>query len=151
MLIFSIKQRLVLMKFLMIQFLYKRTLSVIIFVYSLIRDYQRINKYVIAIDNSINLLIIFRLEASYCGCMPIAPNKLVYPEIYPPENLYNTSNQLIKMLYNWCRNPALFKKHRDKFFQCFSFDKFSAQHLVPKYLDKWKIQTNIQFLMSKGA
>ncbi|CAD7088402.1 unnamed protein product [Hermetia illucens] len=83
------------------------------------------------------------LEASYCGCMPIAPNKLVYPEIYPPENLYNTSNQLIKMLYNWCRNPALFKKHRDKFFQCFSFDKFSAQHLVPKYLDKWKIQTNI--------
>ncbi|XP_073829500.1 tRNA-queuosine alpha-mannosyltransferase isoform X2 [Musca autumnalis] len=76
------------------------------------------------------------LEATYCGCMPIAPNKLVYPELYPKENLYNTSNQLIKMLYNWCRNPALFRKQREKFFEYFTFDRYSAQHLVPKYLEK---------------
>lgn len=79
------------------------------------------------------------LEATYCGCMPIAPNKLVYPEIYPRENLYNTSNQLIKMLYNWCRNPEIFRKHRDKFFEYFTFDRYSAQHLVPKYLQKLKM------------
>ncbi|EDW82453.2 uncharacterized protein Dwil_GK25818 [Drosophila willistoni] len=79
------------------------------------------------------------LEATYCGCYPIAPNKLVYPEIYPKENLYNTSNSLIKMLYNWCRNPEAFRRHRDKFFDYFSFDRYSAQHLVPKYLDKMRI------------
>lgn len=76
------------------------------------------------------------LEATYCGCMPIAPNKLVYPEIYPKENLYNTSNQLIKMLYNWFRNPEVFRKQRDKFFEYFKYDKYSAEYLVPKYLEK---------------
>ncbi|XP_037031532.1 glycosyltransferase-like domain-containing protein 1-like isoform X1 [Bradysia coprophila] len=80
------------------------------------------------------------LEATYCGCMPIAPNKLVYPEIYPADNLYNTSNQLIKTLYNWCRNPSVFRKHREKFFECFSFERFSASNLIPNYLDKFKIQ-----------
>ncbi|XP_037937197.1 glycosyltransferase-like domain-containing protein 1-like [Teleopsis dalmanni] len=79
------------------------------------------------------------LEATYCGCMPIAPNKLVYPEIYPSENLYNTSNQLIKMLYNWCRNPDVFRRQRDKFFEYFTFDIYSAQRLVPKYLEKLRI------------
>ncbi|KAM8719303.1 hypothetical protein ACLKA7_011936 [Drosophila subpalustris] len=79
------------------------------------------------------------LEATYCGCYPIAPNKLVYPEIYPKENLYNTSNSLIKMLYNWCRNPQIFRRHRDKFFDYFTFERYSAQHLVPKYLEKMRI------------
>uniref|UniRef100_A0A1L8E226 tRNA-queuosine alpha-mannosyltransferase n=1 Tax=Nyssomyia neivai TaxID=330878 RepID=A0A1L8E226_9DIPT len=78
------------------------------------------------------------LEATYCGCMPIAPNKLVYPEVYPKENLYNTSNQLIKMLYNWCKNPELFLRHRDKFFEFFSFDKYSSEQLIPKFYDKFK-------------
>lgn len=77
-----------------------------------------------------------RLEAVYCGCMPIAPNKLVYPEIYPQENLYNTSKQLIKKLYNWCRNPSIFRKHCDKFFDSFLFDQYSTQYLIPKYLKK---------------
>uniref|UniRef100_B5DS82 tRNA-queuosine alpha-mannosyltransferase n=1 Tax=Drosophila pseudoobscura pseudoobscura TaxID=46245 RepID=B5DS82_DROPS len=76
------------------------------------------------------------LEATYCGCYPIAPNKLVYPEIYPKVNLYNTPNSLIKMLYNWCRYPGPFRRNRDKFFQSFSFDQYSAKHLVPRYLDK---------------
>ncbi|EDW37593.1 GL18053 [Drosophila persimilis] len=76
------------------------------------------------------------LEATYCGCYPIAPNKLVYPEIYPKVNLYNTPNSLIKMLYNCCRYPGPFRRNRDKFFQSFSFDQYSAKHLVPRYLDK---------------
>lgn len=80
------------------------------------------------------------LEATYCGCYPIAPNKLVYPEIYPKENLYNTSSALIKMLANLCRNPKVFRTRRDKFFEIFSFDPYSAEHLLPIFLDKIKAQ-----------
>ncbi|XP_016983570.1 glycosyltransferase-like domain-containing protein 1-like [Drosophila rhopaloa] len=75
------------------------------------------------------------LEATFCGCYPIVPNKLVYPEIYPKDNLYNTSNALTKKLRNWCKNPRAFRKHRDQFFETFNFDPFSAQQLVPKYVD----------------
>ncbi|XP_034671098.1 glycosyltransferase-like domain-containing protein 1-like [Drosophila subobscura] len=84
------------------------------------------------------------LEATYCGCYPVAPNKLVYPEIYPKPNLYSTTNSLIKMLYNWCRSPEHFRRHRVKFFESFSFDKYSAEHLVPKYLDKMGISSNLR-------
>jgi len=82
------------------------------------------------------------LEATYCGCYPIVPNKLVYPEIYPKENLYNTSNALVKKLYNFCRNPRVFRKQRDQFFETFSFERFSAQELVPKYLELLNINTS---------
>ncbi len=33
------------------------------------------------------------LEAATCGCLPIAPNRLVYPELYPPSNLYLSTPQ----------------------------------------------------------
>ncbi|KAH8354769.1 hypothetical protein KR084_007102 [Drosophila pseudotakahashii] len=82
------------------------------------------------------------LEATFCGCYPIVPNKLVYPEIYPKDNLYNTSNALIKKLYNFCRNPGAFRKHRDQFFEAFNFDRFAAQELVPKYLDLFNRNIN---------
>lgn len=78
---------------------------------------------------------LLRLEAVYCGCIPLAPNKLVYPEIYPNENLYNTCKQLVKKLQTWCRNPGLFQKHRILFFEKFTFDRFSTEALIPKYLE----------------
>lgn len=31
------------------------------------------------------------LEGVACGCKPIAPDHLVYPELYPPENLYKSN------------------------------------------------------------
>lgn len=75
----------------------------------------------------------FRLEAVYCGCVPLAPNKLVYPEIYPDENLYNTEKQLVKKLQNWCKNPSVFHKHRRNFFKSFNFDQYSSSRLVPVF------------------
>ena len=45
------------------------------------------------------------LEAAWLGCYPLAPNNLVYPELYPQECLYNTQQQLYKKLAKFCRNP----------------------------------------------
>ncbi|XP_035796125.1 glycosyltransferase-like domain-containing protein 1-like isoform X2 [Anopheles albimanus] len=74
------------------------------------------------------------LEAVHCGCVPLAPNRLVYPELYPKDKLYNTTEQLVKQLYNWCRNRPLFEKHRQAFFDSFAMDPYSADHLVPVFV-----------------
>lgn len=84
----------------------------------------------------------YRLEAVYAGCIPIAPNKLVYPELYPREHLYNTPAQLVKMLRNWCRNPSVFDKTRQKFFANFDFQPYSTDVLVPKYLKLLRIENS---------
>ncbi|XP_035908561.1 glycosyltransferase-like domain-containing protein 1-like [Anopheles stephensi] len=74
------------------------------------------------------------LEAVHSGCVPLAPNRLVYPELYPKDKLFNTTGQLVKQLYNWCRNRALFEKHRDAFFDQINLDVYSAEQLVPKFV-----------------
>uniref|UniRef100_A0A182PB25 tRNA-queuosine alpha-mannosyltransferase n=1 Tax=Anopheles epiroticus TaxID=199890 RepID=A0A182PB25_9DIPT len=74
------------------------------------------------------------LEAVFSGCVPLAPNRLVYPELYPKDKLFNTTAQAVKQLYNWCRNRTLFDKHRDDFFGKLSLDGYSAEQIVPKFI-----------------
>lgn len=38
------------------------------------------------------------LEAVKLGCVPVLPNRLVYPEFYPKENLYNTFEDSVEMV-----------------------------------------------------
>ncbi len=67
------------------------------------------------------------LEAVYLGCYPLVPNRLVYPELYPVECLYNTDNQLFNRLKSYILNPSLVRRISsiNIDFQKFNKDRFN--------------------------
>ncbi|XP_065295956.1 tRNA-queuosine alpha-mannosyltransferase isoform X2 [Dermacentor albipictus] len=69
------------------------------------------------------------LEASLLGCYPLCPNRLVYPEIYPPCCRYNTWRQLVKRLRSFCLRPEAARRMAPKLDR----SRFSWESLRPCY------------------
>ena len=62
-------------------------------------------------------------EAVYLGCVPVLPNRLVYPEFYPKKYLYNTFDEACKMVSdnvysnnNIIKNPNDFQDSIERWF-----------------------------------
>ena len=75
------------------------------------------------------------LEAFLCGCFPLCPSRLSYPEIYPKDCLYNTKVQLTKQLRQFCKHPSLSRKKWSKIKSEISLDKYTWEFLKTDYLE----------------
>ncbi|KAJ0394941.1 hypothetical protein P43SY_001513 [Pythium insidiosum] len=71
------------------------------------------------------------LEAVLCGCYPLVPNRLVYPEFFSKEYMFNTQRQLFKKLKYFCGNPRAAREFRES--KLNTFDGHTWVHLSEKY------------------
>ena len=81
------------------------------------------------------------LEAASCGCLPLVPNRLVYPELYPKNPcLYNTDQQLFKKLKMYCHKPYLARHHWPEELAQEICSKYSTESSIPQFLQIFGIE-----------
>ncbi|KAJ8977790.1 hypothetical protein NQ317_014696 [Molorchus minor] len=79
------------------------------------------------------------LEAVYCGCFPLLPNSLVYPEIYPKNCLYSNLDELYKSLEAFCLQPNLLLQLREDI--GIDFETYSTTTLLPEFINVLELNT----------
>lgn len=53
----------------------------------------------VAVSTALNEFFgVAMMEAAYAGCFPLVPDRLAYPELYPPRMLYRSSGELTERL-----------------------------------------------------
>lgn len=72
-----------------------------------------------------------RLEAYHCGCYPLVPDRLAYPEIYDPKCLYTDNNDLYKRLRGFCRSPYIVNDQWKKL--KIDLCQFSTDQILPLF------------------
>ncbi|ODM96189.1 Glycosyltransferase-like domain-containing protein 1-like [Orchesella cincta] len=76
------------------------------------------------------------LEGAEYQCFPLAPNNLVYPEIFAFEKcLYKSEEDLIDKLESYLDDPTTFAADKAQFFGEFSMQRFDLENLRSDYLD----------------
>ena len=76
------------------------------------------------------------IEAAASGCLPLVPNRLVYPELYPAEPcVYRTDNQLFKKLKNLCKRPHMASKQWTEELAANTCEQFSCRSMSKIYLE----------------
>lgn len=71
------------------------------------------------------------MEAVICGCYPLCPDDIVYPEIYPKECLYKSEDELLNRLTQFCLSPETPNEKVKSI--GFDFSKFKDKTLLPEY------------------
>ncbi len=75
------------------------------------------------------------VEAIYCGCYPLLPSRLSFPEIIQiekyPENFYKNFEELVKKLNTIIKEFEFVRRQKFNF----SVDKYSWENMAPYYDD----------------
>lgn len=73
------------------------------------------------------------VEAVYCGCRPLLPKRLTYPELFPfdayPDLFYRNFDDLVEKLSWALRSTEIIRK--SNFRHC--VEKYSWEHMAPEY------------------
>ena len=82
------------------------------------------------------------VEAVHCGCYPLLPKRLAYPEIFSleiyPDNFYNNFDDLVEKLATVIKNYESIRQQN-----CSQFvQKYSWQKMAPIYDEKFKTILN---------
>lgn len=67
------------------------------------------------------------VEAAYCGCFVVAPNRLAYPEIYPQNCLYDSTEDLVLLLQS-----LILERPQPELFRALA-KQYAFDQLAPKY------------------
>lgn len=74
-----------------------------------------------------------RLEAAFCGCLPLVPDGLVYPELYPKSCLYKDLIGLQNILADLCDNPEKAIELRKNL--NLDFNQYSEEIVLPQFIN----------------